>query len=141
MKKILVPIDGSDNALRALRHAIAYARSCAPARIELVHVLAPQRFRAQAAVLSSDELTRLAPEDFQRATDTARQILDAEAIAYCVHCRAGDAANEIVAQARESDCGIVVMGTRGLGLMGNLVIGSVAARVVCYVDVPVTLIK
>ncbi|WP_051933294.1 universal stress protein [Massilia sp. BSC265] len=124
-----------------LRHAVAYVRRSGPARVDLVHVLDPHRHRAKASVLSSDELARLAPDDFQRATDAARQILDAAAIPYRLHCRAGDPASEIAAQARESGCDMVIMGTRGLGLMGNLVIGSVASRVVCYVDVPVTLIK
>ena len=33
------------------------------------------------------------------------------------------------------------MGTRGMGAMGNLILGSVATKVIHLVDVPVTLVK
>ncbi|MFN0302201.1 MAG: universal stress protein, partial [Burkholderiales bacterium] len=35
----------------------------------------------------------------------------------------------------------VVMGTRGLGSVSGLVLGSVATKIIHLVDVPVTLVK
>lgn len=140
MKKILVPFDGSESALRALRHAAALAHDDRTVQVELLHVLDPTTSRSHAA-LSPEELTRLAPGEFVKAIQPARELLDTEGIPYEVHCRMGDPATQITDHVSHGDVAAVVMGTRGLGLVGNLVIGSVASRVVYYVKVPVTLIK
>lgn len=71
----------------------------------------------------------------------ACQILDHAGISYTVQCRVGAAAGQIAEQVHESDCDSVVMGTRGMGLIANVLIGSVASRVVHLVHVPVTLVK
>ncbi|MGX4640397.1 universal stress protein [Massilia sp. SYSU DXS3249] len=139
-KKILVPIDGSDSALRALRHAAARAREKPGVRLELLHVLDPTSSRSYAS-LSPAELTRLAPDEFVRVLGPARELLDSEGIPYEVHCRTGDPGRQIGHHLAQAGSAAVVMGTRGLGLMGNLVIGSVASQVVYHAQVPVTLIK
>lgn len=141
MKKILVPCDGSENALRAVRYGAGIARDDPSVQLALLHVLDPMTFRSHAASLPPDELTRLYPEEAGRVLQPARQILDAEGVRYQIRCRLGDPAGEIAAEVYESACDSVVMGTRGMGSIANLMIGSVAARVVHFVNVPVTLIK
>ena len=140
MKKILVPFDGSENALRAARHAAGLARDNPSVQLELLHVLDPTTSRSHAG-LSPEQLTQLAPDAFVHVLRPAREFLDAEGIPYEVHCRVGDPATQIADHVAHAGSAAVVMGTSGLGLMGNLVIGSVASRVVYYVRVPVTLIK
>jgi nucleotide-binding universal stress UspA family protein len=140
MKKILVPIDESANALRGLHYAAGLARANPAVQLDLLHVLDPTKSRPYSA-LSSGEMTRLAPEEFVRSMSAAREFLDAEGIPYEVHCRMGDPASQIIDHLAESAIAAVVMGTRGHGLMGNLLLGSVASRVVRYAQVPVTLIK
>lgn len=140
MKKILVPFDGSDTALRALHHAAALARDNPAVRLDLLHVLDPTTARSYTA-LSPEELTRLAPDAFTRLMQPAREFLDAQGIPYQAHCRLGDPATQIADHVADAGSAAVVMGTRGLGPMENLTIGSVASRVVYYVQVPVTLIK
>lgn len=109
-------------------------------QLDLLHVLDPTTSRAHAD-LPPDELTRLAPDAFVRVLRPARALLDAHAIPHEVHCRVGDPAVQIAGHVAHAGIGAVVMGTRGLGPVGNLLIGSVASRVVYYVHVPVTLIK
>ena len=53
----------------------------------------------------------------------------------------GDAPAEIAKAVKEYDCHLVVMGTRGMSKLGNLLMGSVATRVIHEVDVPVLLVK
>ncbi|WGG50936.1 universal stress protein [Rugamonas sp. DEMB1] len=141
MKKILVPCDGSDNALRAVRHAATSARENPSIEIELLHVLDPMTFKSQAALLSPDELSRLCPDEANHVLQPARRILEEGAIPYRVRCRVGPAAGEIAAQVHESGSDGVIMGTRGMGQIASVMIGSVASRVVHLVDVPVTLVK
>ena len=73
--------------------------------------------------------------------DAARQILDAEEVQYKVRSRVGSPANEIARHVHETQCDAIIMGTRGLSPVANLMIGSVATKVIHLVEVPVTLIK
>ena len=52
MKKILVPFDGSANALRAIHYAATVAIEAPGVEIILLHVLDPMTFKSQAALLS-----------------------------------------------------------------------------------------
>jgi nucleotide-binding universal stress UspA family protein len=42
---------------------------------------------------------------------------------------------------RQENCDAIVMGTRGMGAVSGLVLGSVATKVIHLADVPVTLVK
>jgi len=53
----------------------------------------------------------------------------------------GQAAREIVADAIELDCGVIVMGTRGRGDLAGLVLGSTAHKVIHLADRPVLIIR
>ena len=53
----------------------------------------------------------------------------------------GHAAREIVADAIELDCGIIVMGSRGRGDLAGLVIGSTAHKVIHLTDRPVLIVR
>lgn len=141
MKKILVPFDGSDNALRAIHYAATVAIKTQDVEIILLHVLDPMVFKSQAALLSPDELSRLCPVEAANVIDPARQILDHAGVQYAVRCRVGAAAGAIASEVNESQCDGIIMGTRGMGAIANVMIGSVASHVVHLVHVPVTLIK
>jgi nucleotide-binding universal stress UspA family protein len=53
----------------------------------------------------------------------------------------GHAAREIVADAIELDCGIIIMGSRGRGELAGLVIGSTAHKVIHLTDRPVLIVR
>ncbi len=53
----------------------------------------------------------------------------------------GHAAREIVADAIELDCGVIVMGSRGRGDLAGLVIGSTAHKVIHLADRPVLIVR
>jgi nucleotide-binding universal stress UspA family protein len=140
MKKILVPFDGSDNSLRALRYVVTLAQEHASLKVELLHVLDPMTVKPD-TVMNQEQINHLYEQEADKVLRFARQILDETSLLYEQHFRIGDPANEIAAQVREKECDGVVMGTRGMGQIACLMIGSVATRVVHLVRVPVTLIK
>lgn len=140
MKHILIPCDGSDNALRAAGYAAGLAKDNPAIRLELLHVLDPARFRNPQAALPPADLERVCADEVARVLAPVRALLDQAGVRYEVHARTGDAAGEIAAQVIESGCDGVVMGTRGLGLIASLMMGSVACHVVNLVRVPVTLV-
>ena len=53
----------------------------------------------------------------------------------------GHAAREIVADAIELGCGLIVMGSRGRGDLAGLVVGSTAHKVIHLTDRPVLIVR
>jgi nucleotide-binding universal stress UspA family protein len=80
-----------------------------------------------------------------RGDDTlapARKILADAGVAHDAKVEIGaEPAVEIARVAREAGCGHIVMGTRGLGALAGLALGSVATKVVHLAEVPVTLVR
>jgi nucleotide-binding universal stress UspA family protein len=140
MRTILIPCDGSDNALRAVRYAASLAKQLPDVYLELLNVQDPLPQKVHAA-LSEQEIERWRAGEADLILQPAKQILDAEDAQYQVSTRVGSPANEIARHAHETRCDAIIMGTRGLGAVANLMIGSVATKVIHLVDVPVTLIK
>ncbi|MGV8892358.1 MAG: universal stress protein [Burkholderiaceae bacterium] len=140
MRKILIPCDGSDNALRAVRYAASIAKGNSDIQLELLYVQDPVLVKIHAA-LTAQEIDRWQSEEADLSLQPAKKILESEGVPYQVSRRAGAFANEIARHVREKQCDAIIMGTRGMSPLANVMIGSVATKVVHLVDVPVTLIK
>lgn len=89
--------------------------------------------------LQEIQLNRNAQGD-QALADAAR-LLSQAGVAFEKRTEIGEAGATIARVAEDSGCGQIVMGTRGLGRIANLVLGSVATQVLQQVAIPVTLIK
>ncbi len=76
-----------------------------------------------------------------RATRSASALLDDARLPYTTSARVGAPADAILKFAKLRCCDQIVMGTRGLGAVAGLVLGSVAMKVVQLADIPVTLVK
>jgi len=140
--KILVPIDGSQNSLRALRHVLDH-RSWYSPPLE-VHLLNVQPAVVSGGVkmfIPPDQLNEFYEEQGQAALAAARALLDQSGLPAHVRVGVGDAAAMIAAYAKDEGCALIVMGTRGLGSIGNMLLGSVATKVIHLADGPVLLIK
>jgi len=72
---------------------------------------------------------------------SAVQRLQAASMQTSQEVRFGSAAETIAAVTKEFACHRIVMGTRGMGAVENLVLGSTARRVLHLVEVPVVLVK
>ncbi|MNV79617.1 Universal stress protein G [compost metagenome] len=142
MLNILVPVDGSDNANRAVLYARQLAAGADSARIHLLNVQTPTQGRAGLSrLITQDMIDEFYAREGQEATNDARQLLDAAGVDYTSHVEFGHAATEIAGYARDHGCARIVMGTRGNGTLANILIGSVANQVLQLAEVPVTLVK
>ena len=140
MFKVLVPIDGSDNALRALERAIVLVRDRKPFELHLLNVQPPvsgsvTTFVGSAAVRDYHR------EEGEKAMASARALLDRQGIPYKQHVTVGPAGESIAGFARQLGCEQIVMGTRGMGKITGALLGSVSTQVIHHSDVPVTLVK
>ncbi|BAP44491.1 universal stress protein family protein [Pseudomonas sp. StFLB209] len=143
MHKVLVPFDGSAHARHALDYVINLAGQVArPLEVHVLNVqsspmaygdyLAPDMIEGVRAGLINEAMGVL---------NKASAQLDASGIAHEVHVDMGNVAEQIADAVKKLGCDTVVMGTRGLGSFGGLLLGSVANRVIHDVSVPVVLIK
>lgn len=140
MRKILVPFDGSESAQRAIQHAASVVRDSPSIQLDLLFVVDPMVERAQ-ATMSEEENQNQIHREAEQVLQPAMQVLDQAGVKYEYHSRVGSPANEIAEHSREAGCEAIIMGTRGLGPVASVVVGSTATRVVHLADVPVTLIK
>ena len=139
--KILIPIDGSASALRAVEHAILLAKSQAKVNIHLVTIVAPILSGHVKMFINDDQLNSYYRDEGYRALQSAREKLDQTGVAYHHHIGVGHAAETLVQYAKENHCDQIIMGTRGMSAIADLVMGSVATKVIHLCNLPVTLIK
>jgi len=138
IRKILVPMDGSPSALRALKYAAGRKQRDGATHLVVLNV--------QAGMPASRHVTRKMIGEYQAAQaegqlKAARELIAARKLDAECYLRTGEVASTIVAVARETGCGEIVMGVRGLGRVAGLLLGSVATKVVQLSPVPVTLVK
>jgi nucleotide-binding universal stress UspA family protein len=140
--RILVPVDGSDNALRAVRYA-ASAKELFRDPVEL-HLINVQRRVASGGVrmfIAQAQLEQFYQEEGEAALKAARELLDQLGVAYRAHIAVGEEPESIARYAQEHDCQLIVMGTRGMGTIANMLLGSVSSRTINMSPVPVLLVK
>ena len=140
MKRILVPVDGSECALRALSYAAARARET-KAEVHALHVEPPPHYQEARIYAIREDIAKIHEEARQRVLRDATCSLEREGIPHAAHMAGGEIARTIANFAHEQKFDEIVMGTRGMTALGQILLGSVASRVVHFAKVPVTLVK
>lgn len=140
--KILLPVDGSECALRAVEHLISHSAWFRDLpEIHLLHVHAPIPIGRVQAHVGKETLHAYYLEESQASLLEAQQKLDAAGCAHTTHIHVGQPAEVIAKLAAEQGCDLIVMGTHGRGGIAGLVTGSVANRVLHLAGCPVLLVK
>ena len=142
MRKILIPVDGSERALEAVRYVITLVRDGRPSEIHLIHVQPPLTGDVTAFV-AYRAVQNFHMDEARCAMKSARELLDRMGIPYAVHVFIGQAAPIIAECARDLRCSLVVMGSHGFSKVTHWVLGSVSRETVHLIDpdIPVTLVK
>lgn len=140
--KLLVGVDGSDNALRATKYAGEQAEHFPGSAITLVYVdtLALQlKLKGGIVPANYEDLVLQGREVTMKK---AEKILDEKQVPYNVKILEGyDIAETICDYAREYNYDQIVLGTRGLGNIQGIVLGSVSHKVIQIAPCPVTFVK
>lgn len=142
MKRVLLATDGSEGSLRGAR-VLGEILSCMPeAKVIVVHVAhVPRSYyvtdefgNSVTPEVPMDVMIRRSAETIMRKTLSALGLPEERVM---VEVQVGEPAEEIVELARLEDCELIVMGTRGLSPVKELLVGSVSNRVLHTAHCPV----
>lgn len=139
--KILLPVDGSDGSNRAARHVAYIAATLKNVEVHVVNVQPLGDDWMVRRMIKPDELASMEQQWSATALAPAQAILQHANTRFTSHVVQGDVPKAIVQLAKELDCNQIVMGTRGLSIIGDMLLGSVAHKVLHLSDIPVTLVK
>ena len=145
LKKILVPVDGSEPAWRALAMGEDLARTY-HGELIVLHVV--QKFSMSGLVLSGMNSFVKPESPNVNATQIGRMILDTAkkrlADSPCsveYEMEFGNPAETVIQTAKEKAVSAIVVGRRGLSGVEEFLLGSVSSKVVEYSDIPVVVVK
>lgn len=130
--KVLLAVDGSEVSDRATDRVAALRQAGAPFEVTLVQVQPFMSIEAQAMHLQSYG---------EAAMKSARARLDAAGIPYQTHIAMGPAGVRICEYADAGGFDLIVLGTKGLGWVNTVLVGSVARHVIESSRVPVVLVR
>ena len=144
MMRILVAVDGSPHANRALDFAARLARELREVEVTLINV-------GHIPIVESPPMGMPVYVDFgatEEALERAgRQILEDAAKPFAANnvratsiYRSGDPAAEIIRAAREGRVDLVIVGARGLSQFSGLILGSVSEKVLHAAPSPVVVV-
>ena len=139
MLKVLVPVDGSENSLRAVRHAIAEYQRHHELELHLLNVQ-PQLSRHVARFVRRDDRDRWHNDQAHAALAQARKVLDAAGVPHLVHWALGQRAAQICRMAQHLGVHHIVMGTARRNSITRMLEDSVTDEVLKTTPVPVEVV-
>jgi len=136
--RILVPVDSSEFAFKALEKAIQMAKQLG-AQLTIMSVAA--QFEGVAEEVPISYANKL-KDEAKKAVDRGRQLVEQAGLACQTVVEVGASpADNIVRYAEESKTDLIVMGHRGMAGLARFVVGSVAGRVVAHAPCSVQVVR
>ncbi|MDF0726841.1 universal stress protein [Cytobacillus sp. S13-E01] len=136
--KILLASDGSKNALRAAEKAAFIAKVQTEAMVTILYVVDSSTSKAD--VLSEGSIEAIRENRYKKLWST-EEIFKKNNSKYEVKIVKGEPGPTIVQHANENKYNLVIIGSRGLGRLQVMILGSVSHKVAKRVDCPVMIDK
>jgi nucleotide-binding universal stress UspA family protein len=137
-KKILLATDGSEHSKRAAENAIHIATCSEGSYIEIVYVVAHDK--AKSDVLANWNASEVNDVRRERVSEIEKKAKEAGAT-YDVKILHGEPGPTIVDYTNKNNFDIVVIGSRGLNVLQEFVLGSVSHKVAKRANCPVLIVK
>lgn len=137
MKKILVPIDGSKYSFKALEKARVL---CEKFGSELIVITVVSDIVALNVDYKIDIISQSIASAEQMLNQIEQDFKDSN-IKLTTLYKVGDITREIVEQAEKNDVDLIVMGSRGLGMLSRTFLGSISHKVINNTDKSVLVVK
>jgi len=142
MLKILLPVDGSECAVRATRklvETLGWYREAPAIELCTVHLSLP-RVPNMGAFVSHEMVQKYYDDESNAMLAPSRTVLDEASVPYSVKRLVGPIAETIVEHAGQSGADMIFMGTRGMSAIANMALGSVTTRVLHLARIPVLIV-
>jgi len=151
-EKILVPVDGSEQSLKALDVAVEVAVKFG-GQLTLIHVysvggimgyLPEPSATVGVPVMSPSDVSRLVEgvrEAGKKVLDEGKKRIGASGVEVTTLLEEGHPVREIVRTAQEGRFGLIVMGARGLSHIRELLLGGVSDAITHHAVCPVLVVK
>ena len=139
--KILLPVDGSEVSLKAVRVALDMKRQGLAAELVLANVQEPANLYEMMTAPDPEVLERVSQAAGTDILAPAAALLKAAGVAYEFEVGGGDPAHTIIDIAERYRCDLIVMGARGTSALRSALLGSVSNEVLHAAQVPVMIVK
>ena len=139
MSKVLLPVDGSPNSMRAVRHVVNQFMTDHEMEVHLLHVRTPLSQHV-ARFVSSGDRRKFHYDEANKALAPARALLKQHGVPFTSHVELGDKAETITRVADELGAAQIVMGTARKNSLTRLLEDSVTNRVLELTKVPVAVV-
>ena len=140
--RILVATDGSENSLSAVKFAAKLSASMGSReRLTVVSVHDDTALRHASQYVGKAEVDDYLGDKSRKELEPALLALERAGVEYEKAIVVGHVAEEIVKLADTGNYDIIVMGSKGRSGLADLLIGSVAQRVLATAKQPVLLVK
>jgi nucleotide-binding universal stress UspA family protein len=139
--KILLPVDGSDLSLEAVRFAVGLVRQGLGATMVLANVQEPATLYEMVVAADTELIARASAAAGAHTLESAEALLKAANVDYECEVAAGDPAHTIVDILERFECDLVIMGARGKSSLRSALLGSVSNEVLHAAGVPVMIVK
>lgn len=141
MKKILVPVDASGAALRALKQAIELAR-LSGGSLHIVHAHDEPDVHGELALyVNPERMAEFQKQHSETILARAEDELKGSGVPYTKEVLTGPIGRTISAHAERIGCDVIVMGRHGESAIADMLAGSIAMKVVHLSRLPVMLVK
>lgn len=136
--KIAVAVDGSENALRAAKYAIMLAQHLPGAELEIINVSDYNKAKDERLLSQSPEsLTLKREQKVQPIFELAKSV----GVVTKIMMLKGNPSVEIIKYVEENSIDQLVIGSRGLNTIQEMILGSVSHKVMKHAHCPVTIVK
>ena len=141
--KILVAIDGSEPSLHAVKHTaeLVHRLRAEPNAVTLISVHDDASLRHARSLVGREAIDDYLRELSEGELEPGHRLLDESGVKHDLVVRTGHVAQEIVAYATQGAFDLIVLGAKGRGAVSDLLIGSVAQRVLATATTPVLLVR
>ncbi len=137
---VLVPVDGSDNSLRALDAGLLLSEKLG-AKITAIHVMEVIPILHIQSEKLLRELLEAYKKESERILSKCSEMAASKGISINTKLLQGNAGSIILDFCEKENYDIIVMGSRGMGKFKELVLGSVSNKVVHHSTCPVMIVR
>ena len=139
--KILLPVDGSDLSLEAVRFAIRMAQDGLNTSVVLANVQEPATLYELVVAHDPAVIEQVSAAAGAHTLLAAEALLKEANMAYECEVASGDPAHTLIDILERFECDLVVMDASGMSSLRSALLGSVSNEVLHAAGVPVMIIK